>query len=296
MTTIPLPTKLEFIAKDGSSTQATVVLEPCSAGYGTTVGNALRRVLLSSLRGAAVTAVKIKNTSHEFSTIPHVKEDVVEVLLNVKQIRLKSFSDVPVTLTLSVSGARAVTAGDIQANAEVEVVNTDHTIATITDAAGSLEMEFTVERGHGYVPVESRDSRTKLPIGMIAVDAIYTPIVNVGYHVEHVRVGHMTDFEKLLLDVETDGTISVEDAVRQSAKILIDHFKTVFDGPEILAATAPEVIPASATLTEESTPASSEPVLEAAVSTDAPTGGEVSAEEPKKKTKKKKTEDTASAE
>ncbi|MBI4276454.1 DNA-directed RNA polymerase subunit alpha [Candidatus Uhrbacteria bacterium] len=297
MSTLPLPTKLEFIQKDGSAFRGQVILEPCAGGYGTTVGNALRRVLLSSLPGAAITAVKIKGAQHEFSTIPNIKEDLVEILLNIKQIRLRSFAEGPVSLTLSVKGERAVTAGDIEKNSDVEVVSTHEHIATITDPNGSLEMEFTVERGRGYVPVESRDTHTKLPIGMIAVDAIYTPVVNVGYHVEHVRVGHMTNFDKLILDVETDGTIAVEEAVRQSARILIEHFSVVADGPKLPEAPAgSESIPAEATASTpavETTPTPIDaPLATPADDASAPAGeGEVA--QPKKRGRKKKAEEDA---
>ncbi len=287
MHSISLPTKLEFIQKDGSPYHGQVVVEPCAAGYGTTVGNALRRVLLASLPGAAITAVTIKGVQHEFSTVPNIKEDVVQILLNLKQVRFKLYQDEPLTVKLHVEGERAVTAGDIEPNAQMEVVNRDHMIATITDPSGVLDMEFTLERGRGYVPVEARDSHVKLPIGTIAVDAIYTPIVNVGYRVEHARVGQMTNFDRLILDVDTDGSITIEDAVREAGKLLIDYFTFIVSGPQILEeqpVAAPEVLDAPIL---ESTASISEsaPVVE--VSSDSEIADSTTE---KKKGKKKKSE------
>ena len=232
MHSIPLPTTIAFTADEKNAKRGQLVVEPCYAGYGTTLGNALRRVLLSSLTGAAITAVKIKGVQHEFSTVPHIREDVVEILLNLKQLRLKVHSDEPVTLTLKVSGEREVKAGDIEAHAGVDIANPDHVIATITDKAGALDMEFTAQRGRGYVPVESRDDRSQLPIGTIAIDAVYTPVVNVSYHTEHARVGKMITYDRLLLDVETDGTIQPEEAIHQAAELLINHFQVILSGPQ----------------------------------------------------------------
>ncbi|MBI4262493.1 DNA-directed RNA polymerase subunit alpha [Candidatus Uhrbacteria bacterium] len=287
MHAISLPTKLEFIQKDGSPYRGQVVVEPCAAGYGTTVGNALRRVLLSSLPGAAITAVAIKGAQHEFSTIPHVKEDVVQILLNLKQVRLKLFQDEPLTVKLHVEGERAVTAGDIEPNSQMEVVNREHVIATLTDPTGVLDMELTLERGRGYIPVEARDTHVQLPLGTIAVDAIYTPIVNVGYHVEHARVGQMTNFDRLILDVDTDGTITVEDAVHEAGKLLIDYFTFIVSGPQILEeAPAADVVVPEASPIESATPIpESAPVVEVTSESES-----VDATTEKKKTKKKKTE------
>lgn len=212
---------------------ATLVVEPLFHGYGTTLGNALRRVLLSSLTGAAATAVKIKGVQHEFSTIPHVKEDVLEIILNLKGLRLSCHSDAPVKLTLSAAGEKKVTAKDIVPSADVEIVNPKMLIATLTDPKAELEMEITVERGRGYVPTEER-SKEKFELGTIAVDALFSPVRSVGFRVEAVRVGEITNFDRLLLDVETDGTISPEDAIRSATEILIKHFNLVLGmGAEI---------------------------------------------------------------
>mgnify|MGYP001615922148 CR=1 FL=1 len=222
MPQLHLPTKI-FFEPGKKPTEGQLIVEPCEAGFGTTLGNALRRVLLSSLPGAAVTDVKIKGAAHEFSTLPGVKEDVVEILLNLKQVRLKVFSDEPLRLTLKVSGENNVTAGDIEKNAQVEIANPKLHLATITDNNAALEMELIVGRGRGYDAIESRENRVS-EIGLLAVDSLYTPIRNVGFRVDHVRVGQMTNYDRLTLTVETDGTLSGQEAVEQSAKILIDHF------------------------------------------------------------------------
>jgi DNA-directed RNA polymerase subunit alpha len=224
MEALPLPQHVT--SETISPNHARITIEPCYPGYGTTLGNALRRVLLSSLPGAAVTAVKITGVDHEFSTLPGVKEDVVDFLLNVKQLRLKSHSAEPVRVSLKVSGEREVTAGDITGTSEVEVMNTDLHLATLTDKKASLEVEFVVEQGRGYVPVETHE-KEKLEIGTIAVDALFSSVSRVGYTVENVRVGQMTNFDKLSLDVETDGSLSPLEAVKYASKLLIDHFAVV---------------------------------------------------------------------
>jgi len=201
---------------------AKIVIEPCYPGYGTTLGNALRRVLLSSLPGAACTAVKITGVDHEFSTISGVQEDVVDLILNIKQLRFKIFSNEPVILHLKVSGEKVVKGKDIEKNSQVEITNPDWHLATLTDKKSVLEIELTVQAGRGYVAVETRE-KERLPIGTIAVDAIYTPVKRVGYTVENARVGQMTNYDKLLLDVETDGTIEPLAAVQQAADILIQQ-------------------------------------------------------------------------
>lgn len=205
---------------------AEIVVSPCYHGYGTTIGNMLRRVLLSSLPGAAITAVKIKGVAHEFSGIDGVLEDVVQILLNLKKVRVRVHAENEVKITLKATGARAVTAADIEGNSDVEVVNPEAHIATITDAKKTLEMEIMVRQGRGYVPVEERGDET-LELGMIAVDAVYTPVVDVGYHVEFTRVGDITNYEKLTLRVQTDGTLSPKEAVTQSVKILADHLNII---------------------------------------------------------------------
>lgn len=220
---IQLP-ELKTIKEEGN--RATFVIEPLHSGYGMTLGNSLRRVILSSLGGAAVTAVKIDKVSHEFSTIKGIKEDVVEIILNLKKIRFKVFSDEPQFLILTKSGKGPVTAGDIKTTADVEVVDPDQVIATIDDDKAKIGMEIKVEKGRGYVPVENRESE-KLEVGMIAVDAIYSPISRVRYNVENTRVGQMTDLDRLVMEIETDGTITPAEAISQAAEVLVGHFQIV---------------------------------------------------------------------
>ncbi|HEX4716131.1 MAG TPA: DNA-directed RNA polymerase subunit alpha [Ktedonobacteraceae bacterium] len=196
-------------------------IEPLEAGYGMTLGNALRRVLLSSLPGAAVTSVRIDGVQHEFQDIPHVMEDVTDIILNVKKLRLRSFSDHPVSMRLEVSGERVVTAADIVAPSTVEIVNPDLYIATLDNEHARLEMELVVEVGKGYVPADSKEDQ---PIGVIPVDAIYTPVQKVNYTVEHTRVGQMTNYDKIVMDIWTDGTLPPDEALRQSSDILVRHF------------------------------------------------------------------------
>jgi DNA-directed RNA polymerase subunit alpha len=198
-----------------------IVAEPLEAGFGTTVGNALRRTLLSALPGTAVTAVRIEGVEHEFSTLPHVKEDMVELLLNLKDIRIRSLADRPGKMYLEVQGERDVTAGDITPTADYEIVNPDLHIATLESGAARLTVEFTVEQGRGYVPAGSADGQ---PIGWIPVDAIFSPVRRVNYRVEHTRVGQVTNYDRLILEVSTDGTIAPVDAVSNAAEILADQF------------------------------------------------------------------------
>lgn len=225
MENILLPSKIEY-QKGKQPNTGTLIMQPLYKGYGTTIGNALRRVLLSSLPGAAITAVKIKGMQQEFSSLPNVLEDGVEIVLNLKQIRMKVFTDEPVKLTLKVKGDKEVTAKDIKASSDVEIVNPDAHIATLTDKKAELDMEFTVEKGRGYVPTENQDIES-MEIGNLAVDSLYSPVINVGYKVENVRVGQITDYDKLTLDVETDGTIDPEEAIQQANQILIDHFNLI---------------------------------------------------------------------
>jgi DNA-directed RNA polymerase subunit alpha len=191
-----------------------------------TIGNTLRRVLLSSLEGASVTSVKIKGVDHEFSTIEGILEDVIDIILNLKKVRFKIFKDEAVTLTLTAKGEGIITAADIDANADVEVVNPDQHIATITDKKTVFEAEITVERGIGYVPVEQRQ-KEKLSIGKIAVDGIFTPIKAVNFTVENIRVGQRTDYNKVLLDIETDGSVPPELALKNACQIVLDHFNII---------------------------------------------------------------------
>ncbi len=200
------------------------VAEPLEKGFGTTLGNALRRVLLSSLPGAAVTWVRIEGAQHEFATIPHMKEDVIEFLLNVKALRLRLLTSRSGRLTLEVSGEGRVLAGDIQPSADFEVVNPELHLATLDSSEAKLMVEFNVEQGRGYVPAGQED---ELPIGVIPVDAIFTPIRRVNYAVEPARVGQET--ERLILEVWTDGTIAPMEAVSQAAKILIEQFQLFYE-------------------------------------------------------------------
>ena len=215
-------------------------IEPLEAGYGVTLGNSLRRVLLSSLPGAAVTSIRIEGVQHEFQDIPHVMEDVTDIVLNVKQLRLRSFSDHPVSMRLEVSGERVVTAADIMAPSTVEIVNPDLHIATLDNEDARLEMELVVETGRGYVPADSKEDQ---PIGVIPIDAIYTPVQNVNYSVEHTRVGQITNFDKVVLEITTDGTITPDEALRQSSDILVRHFTQLANYRAVL--TEPEKAPLS---------------------------------------------------
>ena len=227
MEPILLPSKIRFTRGEAPH-EGVLTVEPCAQGFGTTLGNALRRVLLSSLPGAAVTAVKIRGVEHEFATLPHVKEDALEIILNLKSVRLKLFSEEPVKLTLAVKGERMVTAGDFSKDAQVEIVNPEQPIATLTDPAANFEMEIWVSSGRGYQSTEER-LKEKLELGMIAIDALFSPVLNVSYKVEATRVGEKTDFDKLILRVETDGTTDPLDATRQALVILQDYLNVLKD-------------------------------------------------------------------
>lgn len=227
---ILLPNKFE-ITSGTRENEAILTVEPLFHGYGTTVGNALRRVLLSSLGGAAVTAVKIKNVPHEFTAIPHVREDVLEIVLNLKLLRLRIAGDEPVRMSLKVSGEREVTAGDIDAPSNVEIMNPDLHLAELTDKSAELEMEIFANHGRGYVPTEELDKKDR-ELGTIAIDALYSPVRNVGLKVEAVRVGEITNYDKLILTVETDGTVNPRDTIVDATKILLDHFQLFVNLPE----------------------------------------------------------------
>ncbi len=222
MENILLPSSISF-EKGTRPNEGILIIEPCFHGYGTTIGNALRRVLLSSLPGAAVTALKMKGVNHEFQAIEHVKEDALEIILNLKSLRLRVFSDEPVVLKLTASGEKTITAGDIQPNADVEIVNPELNIATMTDAKAKVDMELTVRKGRGYSSTEERTGEVS-DLGTIAIDALYSPVRNVGYRVEDTRVGEITNYDKLIMNIETDGTITPEEAVKQSVQMLIEHF------------------------------------------------------------------------
>jgi DNA-directed RNA polymerase subunit alpha len=207
--------------EEANDTYARVVAEPLEAGFGTTIGNALRRVLLSSLPGAAITSVRIEEVEHEFSTVPGIKEDTMEFLLAVKEIRLRGLSDRPGKLYLEASGEGRVTAGDIAATADYEIVNPELHLATLDSPDAHLTVEFTVEQGHGYWPATEREPA---PIGVIPVDAIFTPTRRVNYQVERTRVGQVTDYDRLVLEVWTDGTVTGSEAVSRAAGLLVDQF------------------------------------------------------------------------
>lgn len=231
-----LPSKIEFQPGTNPMT-GSLVVTPCYHGYGTTLGNALRRVLLSSLPGGAVESFKVKGAQHEFSTVEGVQEDVVEIILNLKQLAVRVFSEEPVLLTLSKKGPGPVTAGDIAKDARVEIANKDLVIANLTSNK-TLEMEIMVANGRGYKPVEEKD-RKNYDLGTIVVDSVYSPVKDVGYKVEYTRVGDITDYEKLILNIETDGTVSPEEAVNQATRILMDHFAVIAESVAHAAKSAP---------------------------------------------------------
>jgi len=218
--------KVESVPVSDTDRHGTYHVEPLETGFGQTLGNALRRVLLSSLPGAAVTSIRIDNVYHEFSAIPDIKEDTTDLILNIKQVRLRSFSDRPVQCRLEAAGGGLVTAADIICPPDVEIVNPEQVLATLDGADSHLSMELTVERGRGYVPADHREG---LPIGVIPVDAIYTPIRRVNFQVEPTRVGQVTDYERLVLDVWTDGTITPDEAVSQASQILVRHLNLLID-------------------------------------------------------------------
>jgi len=228
MENIFLPSKIEL--KEGETkNEGILVIEPLFHGYGTTLGNALRRVLLSSLPGAAVTSFKIKGATHEFSTVKGIYEDILEIVLNLKQLRLKVYSDEPVVLKLVKKGEGEVYAKDITKDASVDIISQNLKICTITDKNIELNMEITVAKGTGFEPTENRN-KTDLPVGAIAIDSIFTPLADVGFKVENTRVGQITNYDKLVLTVKTDGTISPEYAINSAVKILLDHFNLLYKG------------------------------------------------------------------
>ncbi|PIV38348.1 MAG: DNA-directed RNA polymerase subunit alpha [Candidatus Portnoybacteria bacterium CG02_land_8_20_14_3_00_45_8] len=228
---INLSQKAKIIKGEGH--RAVFEIEGLYPGYGVTLGNALRRVLLSSLPGAAISSVKIRGVQHEFSAIPGVMEDVIEIILNLRQVRFKVYSQEPVRLTLTAKGEKQVKAGDIKITADVEVANPEQLIATITDKKTELEMEIEVTQGLGFVPVEAR-KKDKMEIGMIAIDSFFSPIRRVNFDVENMRVGDRTDFNRLRLDIETDGTITPEEALKKSSEILVAQFQSLISAEEAM--------------------------------------------------------------
>lgn len=221
MQSISLPQKPKYTPIDEKT--GLFEIEGCYPGYGTTLGNAIRRVLLSSMPGAAITSVKIKGAKHEFSTLPGVMEDMIQIVLNLKQVRFRMFDEGPVTVNLKAKGEKKITASMIECPSNLEVVNGDAHIATITGSKGELEMEIEVSSGIGYVPVDQQEKREK-EVGMIALDAIYTPIRRVNYTISNTRVGKRTDFEKISLEVATDGSVTPLDAFSQAIEILVSQF------------------------------------------------------------------------
>lgn len=202
-----------------------VVIEPLEQGYGHTLGNSLRRCLLTSLEGSAITSVKINGVSHQFSTLPGVTEDVIKIILNLKKIRLKIYGDKSAHLILEKNGAGKATGADINTQGLAEVVNPNQHIATLTDPKAKLKIEMTAEKGVGYSPIEERKSSE---IGVIPIDAIFTPVLSVNYRVDQTRVGRRTDFDKLTLDITTDGTVTPMDAVLKASEILSEYFRQVY--------------------------------------------------------------------
>ena len=235
------PTKLD-IKEDGAN-KAKIVVEPLERGFGLTLGNALRRILLSSLQGGAVSAIKIDGVQHEFSVIPGVREDVIDIVLNIKELAVAVHTELTKTLSLKAEGPCTVTAAMIETGHDVEIMNPDHIICTL-DAGAKINMELTVTTGKGYVPAASSTS-ADAPIGLIAVDAIYSPVKKVSYKVENTRVGQITDYDKLTMIVETNGVVTPVDAVAYAARILQDQLKPFinFDEPENETESVQEELP-----------------------------------------------------
>ncbi len=219
---IKLPNLPKIVKKE--TNKVLFEIDSLYPGYGVTIGNALRRVLLSSLPGAAITQVKIKGVPHEFSTIPGILEDVITIMLNLKELRFRVFSPEPQKASFKIKGKKEVKSSDFKLPAQVELVNKNNLIATLTSASSELEMEIQIEKGVGYYSREAR-KKEKLEIGAISVDAIFTPVKKVSYRVENMRVGERTDYDRLFLEIETDGTIKPEDAFLQASEILVNHFK-----------------------------------------------------------------------
>ncbi len=240
-TNVALPSKPRIVSEERF--QGVYEIDGLFPGYGHTLGNSLRRIALSSLPGAAITQVKITNAAHEFDTIAGIKEDVITMLLNIKRIRIASHTDEPITISLKKKGAGIVTAGDIDAPSQVDILSPDQVIGEITTKTGELEIEFTVEKGLGYVPREIHQ-RDKVEVGTIALDAVFTPIRRANYEVENMRVGDRTDYNRLRFMIETDGTMTPKEALEQSIEVMIHQLKSIigFQEPEQESVEAPEVI------------------------------------------------------
>jgi len=222
---------------DISATSVTFLIEPMHAGYGNTLGNSMRRVLLSSIRGGAIVAFRIEGATHEFTTVEGIKEDVVDIMLNLKGVRLRVHTDEPVELRLEKTGG-VITAGDIQANGEVEVVNPDHVIATIDDPKKTVIMDLVAEAGRGYQTIED-SSESRLHSDMIALDAVFTPVLRVRYKVDPTRVGDETDLDKLTMTIETDGTMTPREAFEEAAAILVNQYTALAGSTTVVSAPAP---------------------------------------------------------
>ena len=221
---LTLPEQVKILKKEDN--RAIFEISPLMPGYGTTIANPLRRVIISSMEGAAVTSIKIKGVDHEFSNLPGVMEDVIEIILNVKKLRFKLYSEGPVKLTLETKGEKEITGKDIKLTSDIKLINKDQHIATITDKKTEFSMELEVEKGIGYIPVEQRQ-KEKLAIGVIAVDAIFSPVKLVNFSVENIRVGNRIDFNKITLEIETDGSVEPEETLYKAANILNEHFKII---------------------------------------------------------------------
>lgn len=220
-----------------SATSATFAIEPLHAGYGNTLGNSLRRVLLSSIEGGAIVAFRIEGATHEFTTVPGIKEDVVDIMLNLKQVILRVHSDQPVELRLEKKGDGAITAGDIKANADVEVINPDLIIATVDDPKKSVVIDLVAEAGRGYRTIEDSGAK-RVHSDMIALDAVFSPVLRVRYKVDNTRVGQETNLDKLLLTVDTDGSISPRDAFEEASAILVNQYTALAGSTTVEAAPA----------------------------------------------------------
>lgn len=251
--------------------RATFEIEPLSPGYGITVGNSLRRILLSSIEGAAITSVRIDGATHEFTTLPGVREDIVTVLLNLKQLRLRLHGDEPANLILQKKGPGTVTASAFKPNAAIEFINPDHVIATL-DKGATLSLEVEVRKGRGYSSTESRRDE-KLPLGTIAIDSIFSPVVRVNYTIEHTRVGNITNYDKLVMTITTDGSVSPHTVLQTAAKIAVEYFSIIADIHRPLP-----------TDTEDAVIAADTSATEAAIGLE-----EVPAPTPKKRARKSKT-------
>ena len=219
--------KIECLKLDNDNMYAKFVCEPLERGYGITLGNSLRRILLSSLPGAAITSIKVDGVQHEFTTIPNIVEDVVEIILNLKEVRLKIHDNDEKLLRIDVDGAGEVTAGDIVGDNNVEILNKDLHIATIAEG-GSLHMELTANRGRGYNP-SVKNKQANQPIGVIAIDSIYTPVKKVNFYVENTRVGQITDYDKLTIELWTDGSLLPHEALSLAAKVMTEHLDLFID-------------------------------------------------------------------